>query len=180
LAINSQIPEDLIVSWEPVQTINHRKLIHQSNVPITEYSNNALRHQSEIFQLNQQDHNIYYCGALVKLLKRGCTPIMTAQESNFYREIRIFRRFDIHTKIVGWDDKFWYFQHDFYQDEIIRATVLAKGFFVKAKKVVPFDHILAISGHEAVKPPEMSDTLRQWSGVSEKLYGWARETRPQH
>lgn len=108
-------------------------------------------------------------GALGKLLQQGCTPILTAQQLVHYKEIVPFKKFKVKSTILGWDDRFWIFRHDFYQNDQLKTTVLAKGVFVRKKKVLPFAKVLAISGHELTSPV-LPAFAEEWNRQSETLY----------
>jgi len=112
-------------------------------------------------------------GVMGKLLKQGCTPILTAQQLINYREIAPFRMFKVRSTLLGWDDKFWIFRHDFYQNGALKATVLAKGVFVRKKRIQPFQKVLAIAGH-ALTSPVIPDYAQEWSRQSDVLFREAR------
>ena len=61
--INPRLPEDLIVSWAPIQNIRQDRILEQADVAITRFDRDALSTHSELFRLNHQGHGIYYCGA---------------------------------------------------------------------------------------------------------------------
>jgi acyl-CoA thioesterase FadM len=111
--------------------------------------------------------------ALIPLVKQGCTPILTAQQLVNYKEIVPFQKFAVKSLVVGWDEKFWIFRHDFYQNENLKATVLAKGVFVRKKKIVPFRRVLEIAGHELISPALPAD-VQAWSDQVDSLYNAAR------
>jgi acyl-CoA thioesterase FadM len=108
-------------------------------------------------------------GALGKLLKQGCTPVLTAQQLVNHKEILPFQKFKIKSRILGWDDRFWIFRHDFHQNGVLKATVLAKGVFVHKKKIVPFARILEIAGYQ-IPSPQLPDYASRWSHQTESLY----------
>lgn len=107
--------------------------------------------------------------ALIPLVQQGCMPILTAQQLINYKEIAPFQKFTVKSLIQGWDDKFWIFRHDFYQNGHLKATVLAKGVFVRKKKIVPFQKVLEIAGYELVSPVLPAD-VQAWSTQIDTLY----------
>lgn len=108
-------------------------------------------------------------GALLPLIKRGYTPIVTAQNSIHFREISLGSSFTVESSIVGWDERFWYYQHDFKQGDALKARVYAKGFFVRRKKVIPFHDVLSVSGHDLRSPP-LPELVKNWGKISDQLF----------
>lgn len=115
-------------------------------------------------------------GVMGKLMKNGYAPIVTAQNIMHFREISMLRKFSITSRIIGWTDRFWYYQHDFYQGGVLRATVYAKGFFVCRKKVLPFQDIVGLTG-KSVSSPQLAAIVQSWSDGTDTLFAKAKESR---
>ncbi|MDQ3232081.1 MAG: thioesterase family protein, partial [Pseudobdellovibrionaceae bacterium] len=108
-------------------------------------------------------------GSLTKLLREGCTPVITAQEAVHYKEIAPLQKFQVKSTILGWDERFWIFRHDFYQKGQLKASVLAKGIFVRRKKLIPFAKVLEIAGHQLTSPTLPAYAV-EWNRQSDVLY----------
>lgn len=108
-------------------------------------------------------------GILGRLISRGMTPIVTASNASYFKDIQLFKTFEIQSRILGWDERFWYFQHDFLQDGQLKGTILAKGLFVEKRKVIPFLEIMRISGYD-LPSPELPAYVREWSSVVDGQY----------
>jgi acyl-CoA thioesterase FadM len=113
-------------------------------------------------------------GVMSKLIKHGYAPIVTAQNFIHFKEIAMFKSFTVTSRIVGWDDRFWFFQHDFYQRGELKATAFAKGFFVCKRKVVPFPEIVALSGKTLPSPP-LPPMVAEWKAACDSLFRSAKK-----
>lgn len=112
---------------------------------------------------------MFDAGVLVRLVRGGYSPIVTAQNTVYIREIRLGAKFSVVSRILAWDERFWYFQHDFIQDGSLKAQVFAKGFFVCRRKIVPFSEVLAFAA-EVPASPRLSLSLQTWSRVNDELF----------
>lgn len=50
-------------------------------------------------------------GLFAQLNKNGWYGVVTTQTGTFRRSLKPFRRFEIDTRIIGWDDRHLYFEH---------------------------------------------------------------------
>lgn len=114
-------------------------------------------------------------GILGKLFAKGITPIVTATNATFFKDIQLFMTFEIQSRVLGWDDRFWIFQHDFIQAGQLKGSVMAKGFFVAKRKVIPFTEIMKISGYD-IESPDLPAPAREWSRAVDSLYQNAKES----
>ncbi|MCX6127740.1 MAG: thioesterase family protein [Proteobacteria bacterium] len=115
-------------------------------------------------------------GMMLRLMREKSAPILVAQNTIFFREIPIGRRFTIKSQILGWDDRFWFFQHDFIQGGQVKATTYAKGFFVRHKKVQGFTQIL---GPHAMPSPELPLAVKHWSESCTELFQASKQREDQ-
>ncbi len=61
--IHPAADKDILVSWEPIQSLDESKIIYEEGIQIGRYTGEALQTHKELHLLNQQKHNIYFCGA---------------------------------------------------------------------------------------------------------------------
>jgi acyl-CoA thioesterase FadM len=107
---------------------------------------------------------IYYIGQLgilMKLIKRNWLPIAQAQEISYFRPIQPFQRFEVLSRFIHWDDKYWYTEHRFLAADRLCAVVQVRGVFVHGKRIVPMADILALTG-QSVAVPDKPATVDFW------------------
>ncbi len=105
-------------------------------------------------------------GVLFKALKKKWFPIVQAQEVKYLKPIKPLQRFDVITKLVYWDEKYWYTEHRFVAGDKLYAILQVRGVFVQGRTVIPFDEFLKLSG-EAYDPPEKPENVRSWHSLTE-------------
>jgi acyl-CoA thioesterase FadM len=68
---------------------------------------------------------------LSKMLRRGWRPVMGGAMIRFRRSVLPFERFDVTSRLVGWDEKWFYLEHVVEKDgqhcAVAHARVLIRG-----------------------------------------------------
>ena len=89
---------------------------------------------------------------LTRILRLGWRPIMGGCVVRFRREVRPFERFEIRSKLVGWDDKWFYIEHIVEKKGVFCAVghmrTLIRG---KQGNIAPKE-MLALAGTEVAQP----------------------------
>ena len=94
------------------------------------------------------------------VVKNGWVPIVGAATIRFRREIRLWERFQLETRIVAWADTYMMIEHRMMKkDGTLAALAIVKGSLYdrKIRAFVPTTDILAATGHTVASsemPPE--------------------------
>lgn len=78
--------------------------------------------------------------------KRYSHRMISAQQVIYLNPIGPFKKFKKNTQLMGWDEKYFYFRHDFYIEDQLMAVGLVKEVCLKNMKVVPPKKILGVEG----------------------------------
>jgi len=102
-------------------------------------------------------------GILYKSYRKGYFAIATGLEINFLREIKPFRTFELHTRLIGWDEKYWYIEQEFRDGERLLANAMVRGLFVHKGRKVAFEEINQLLDEPAYAPtlPEKAIAWRE-------------------
>lgn len=92
-------------------------------------------------------------GLLGTLLKHKWSPVAQAVDMNFIREIGPFQQFELVTRLLCWDDKYWYIQQDFEADGKLCASAVLRGLFVQGRNKIPSSMVLGSLGYHEPSPP---------------------------
>jgi acyl-CoA thioesterase FadM len=101
---------------------------------------------------------------MMKVLRdHQCFPVVTAETIQFKKSLKLFDRFSIKTKLLGWDEKSFYIQHIFIRHQKVYAVAIIKGQIVKKSggTITP-NELLRFIGHKA-PPPELPQWIVEWS-----------------
>lgn len=100
-------------------------------------------------------------GLMPVILRKRWRPALAAAEINFVRPLAPFRKFDLVTRIVTWDEKYCYMEHKFESAGAVCAHAYVRGLFLDANGRVPSSAVVDELGLSAAPPP-MPEELRIW------------------
>lgn len=108
-------------------------------------------------------------GLLKVLVKRRMYPVVSAATIRYRRSLDAFQRYELRTRILGWDDKGFYVEHRFEREGETHALAVIKGVFLgPAGKVAPADIV------ELMQPGTPSPPLPAWVATWERALGEMR------
>jgi acyl-CoA thioesterase FadM len=95
-------------------------------------------------------------GMLKDIVKRRWLPVVAVANLRFYKQINPFQRYRLITKVIGWDEKWFYIEQRFEVGEKLAAVGVIKGLFRGKNGNIPTDEMLRLVGHEgaALELPE--------------------------
>jgi len=100
-------------------------------------------------------------GLLKQFLKNKWLPIVNAAEFTYIREIKPFEPFTVASKIVGWDEKYFYIEQRFVTARGLHGIAHVRGVFVCRGKQVPIEQVVAAAGYTEAAP-EMPAEVVKW------------------
>ncbi|RMH17986.1 MAG: thioesterase [Gammaproteobacteria bacterium] len=97
------------------------------------------------------------------LKKRGFYPVLAGETVQFRRSLLLFRRFTLRTRLVGWDQHFFYMEHYYHCGRpsalvMVRIRVIGKG----AREVTP-QSLMHDFGESGLEPERMNEVLKLWN-----------------
>jgi len=91
-------------------------------------------------------------GLLRRALKRGWYPVVGSVVIRYRREIRAFEKFELHSRILGWDQKWFYFEHRFEKGGDVAAVAYARGVMRTREGAVPPADVLKLVDWDEASP----------------------------
>lgn len=105
--------------------------------------------------------------ALGALKERGWYAVVAASTMKYRRSLRLGERFEIRTRVLGWDDRVVYMEQSFWRRDDLAARGLVAGRFlhrdgsrVSAPDVIAF--LAGLHGRE-VERPELPADVAAWA-----------------
>ena len=111
-------------------------------------------------------HLLGQIGILRGLLTRGWFPFASGIEITYIRPIKPFQKFKLRTRVLTWDDKYWYTEHIFEVNKEVRAIGMVRGVFVRGRAVVAMNDIAALTVENPASPPA-PQIIEQWKQLLE-------------
>jgi acyl-CoA thioesterase FadM len=100
--------------------------------------------------------------AVRPLLRRGWRPVMGGCVIRFRRSVLPFQRFDVRTRVLGWDEKWFYFEHvierngQFYGVGHVRTLIRSRT------NNIPPPEVLELLGESGLQAPPLPDFVLRW------------------
>lgn len=100
--------------------------------------------------------------------KAGVRPVVADASARFSRSLQVFERFEVHSRIVGWNEKWLFAEHRFLRGTEVVATLIARCVFIgRGGRRAPAE-ILARVGHRDPSP-QLPDWVQSWHQGQEQL-----------
>lgn len=109
-------------------------------------------------------------GLMKVIKKKGWYPVVASQTIRYRRSLDPFRRFSVRTKLVGWDERFFYIQQSFMLGKEVAALAVVKGRFLHAKEGGVAPGLMAEAMGEKSQSPVLPDWIKQWTASEDA--GW--------
>lgn len=107
-------------------------------------------------------------GAFRVALRRRALPVVGDTWGKFRRELRLFERFEVHSKMLGWDEKWSFMEHRFVKDGRVVGLVIMRGLFRSATGTVAPSDLVGELGLDK-ESPALPEWLRDWSNSCDTL-----------
>lgn len=95
------------------------------------------------------------------ILRNRWQPVIGAANVRFRRPLAPFQRFELVSRVLCWDDKYFFIEHRVETARGTAAMAVVQGAFVARGTVVPPAEVLAVLGERRDSPP-MPDFVAAW------------------
>lgn len=116
---------------------------------------------------------IQRCGLTSIVIKRRWMPVVGSQVIRFRRSLGPFQRYTLHSRVLGWDDRFVYMDQRFRAKGHLAAAAVVKAAIVAQGETLKMDDVAAVVGFEG-PVPELPAEAVDW--VSSEA--WLRDVKP--
>ena len=100
-------------------------------------------------------------GMLWFCLKRRWMPVIGSAKIHFLKPLNCFNVFKLTTKVVYWDEKWFYIEQSFYRNDELYVTALVKGLFTSRQGKIAPDQIISALNLDVTKP-QMPESIARW------------------
>ena len=101
-------------------------------------------------------------------LRRGWRPVAGDANGRFSVSLRPFQRYELHTRLLGWDEKWFFVEHRYRLGARVAALVVIRYLFVSGKGSVPTALVLQAIGHDE-PTPALPGWVAQWRDTQNAL-----------
>lgn len=98
---------------------------------------------------------------LPKLLQRGWRPVMGGCVMRYRRSVLPFQRFDVRSRVAGWDEKWFYIEHVVEHDGTFCAVGHMRTLIRGKSGNIATREVIDLIGKDVVQP-KLPDFVQQW------------------
>jgi acyl-CoA thioesterase FadM len=109
-----------------------------------------------------------HSGLMREVIRRRWMPVLGGATITFQRPLKLFQRYTLTTRIIGWDDKWIYMEQSFDSLGKRAATALVKGLIRGAGGSIPTSEVMAAVGI-TVASPRLPSYLGEWVAAEQQL-----------
>ena len=102
------------------------------------------------------------------MLKRRWSAVLGSVTIRYRRALTPFQRYDMVTRILGWDEKWVFIEQQFVVDGQACAIGYAKAIIISGDRALPMTEMLAAIGYAFPSPP-LPDGIRSWLDAERDL-----------
>ena len=108
-------------------------------------------------------------GLFGEVIRRRWLPVVSNASLRFRREINPFQRYTLNSRLLGWDEKWFYIEQRFETARGLAAIGIVKGLFRGPKGNVPTDELLMLAGYSGQAPrSDLMDALDNYEKELQK------------
>ncbi len=105
---------------------------------------------------------------VVKLLRRGWRPVMGGAVMRYRRSILPFERFEIRSRVLGWDDKWFYIEHIAERHGTL-CTIGIMRMVIRGKEgTIPPREVMALLKISHLASPPLPEFVRDWTAAEDR------------
>jgi acyl-CoA thioesterase FadM len=112
---------------------------------------------------------IVRAGLLPTLIRNRWVPVIGGTLIRYRFSLRLFERFDLITRIVGWDEKWFHVEQKFEARNGTAAVALSKAVIRDGERTVSPAEVLHSIGIDRSVPP-VPEAIRRWAAAEQLLH----------
>ncbi len=97
-------------------------------------------------------------------------PVVASEMMRFRKSIQLFQRFEITTRIMGWDNKFFYVAHHFKcKNKVLALSIVKARFLRKSAGSIDPQEVIKLIGVDIQSPP-LPDWVKSWQHADKEFH----------
>lgn len=153
----------LIALFTPRRKLQDESVIHlrvwPNDLDLNVHMNNG-RYLS-LMDLGRVDV-MFHSGAFALWFKRGWQPLVAWSCCRHFKPLSLFQRFEIRTRVVGWDEKWVYFEQRFTRNGQLHALAAVKALMAGNERLISTAELFGATGRELRESPPLPEWMRSW------------------
>ena len=112
---------------------------------------------------------MYRTGMMELVQKKGWFPVVEAETIRFKKSLKLFQKFHIETRVIGWDEKAVLLEQNFVcKDRVVTSAIIRGRFLKKSGGGVKTAKLLELMGLD-IEKPELPSWISEWNAQQVKI-----------
>ncbi|AIL12339.1 hypothetical protein IM40_00490 [Candidatus Paracaedimonas acanthamoebae] len=104
------------------------------------------------------------------LFKKKWQAVLGASHIRFRRSLQCFQKFELHSRIIGWDEKWFYIEQRIFSKGQLITIAILKALFISKKGSVPTQKVFS-ELKVALEKERLTPTIKHWLEMEESIRG---------
>lgn len=96
------------------------------------------------------------------MMKNGWGMTVAGSTVRYRRRIKMFNRFEIHSRVLGWDARFFYIEQAIWRQGEAMNHVMLRLAATDATGILPPEKLVAAMGYAGTASPDLPDWVQAW------------------
>jgi acyl-CoA thioesterase FadM len=105
---------------------------------------------------------MFHSGAFVLWFTKGWQPLVATSWCRHFKSLNVFQSFELHTRILGWDEKWIYFEQRFMRHGELYALGAVKALMSGNERLVRTDELFTATGQAPRPSPPLPEWVHVW------------------
>ncbi|MDJ0653560.1 MAG: acyl-CoA thioesterase [Xanthomonadales bacterium] len=109
-------------------------------------------------------------GVIAALRQNRWAPLLGGGFVRFRYSLRLFQSYSVHTRLLGWDGRWFYLEHGFVDQRDRHVSVGVTRAAIRDKDRWVCTHKVAETVHPGAQSPEIPGYVLDWMGVEAEMF----------
>jgi acyl-CoA thioesterase FadM len=105
---------------------------------------------------------MFHSGAFKLWFAKGWQPLVALSNIRHFKSLRLGQSFEIRTRILGWDEKWIFFEQRFTRAGQLHALAVVKALMAGNHRLVSTEELFGAAGQALRPSPPLPDWVRTW------------------
>ena len=105
---------------------------------------------------------MFHSGAFKLWFTKGWQPLVALSNIRHFKSLRLGQAFEIRSRILGWDEKWIYFEQRFARLGQLHALAVVKALMAGNQRLVSTQELFGAAGQAPRPSPPLPDWVRTW------------------
>lgn len=156
---------------EPLLPVNAKRSLHFRALPLidTDFAR-MFTHSYASFMGLARWHLLFGSEFRGQALRNRWAPVTTSEVTSYRKSIRAGQAFDLETRVIWWDEAYFYVEHLFVRDNVVCVRALVEGLVRGPAGILRPNDVFAAAGFTG-GPPDMGEEQKEEVECLKRLSG---------